>query len=654
MIFDKLKDVSFNLSGERKVKVEESFSKRLRKFWGNILERIKNTKVMNAIQALGTKIKSIYTNDEIDDYLDKTASSEAVGKENDKPTQKRVVPPLSALGGAKLTVVDEDSPNAIPEKSAPKKEEKEPEIKNTEEEESELPVPEIVVPEADEPEPEAKEISFADEKVREILGYVAAGDEENFVRMMEKEGYRKIADLVYDNFLEGRITEKENNMFVDMRNKFYDEQGKLIESQKDTPKPSSKATTEEEVTISEGTDITDTIRENSQTIDDLLQFSTYSDYLNAYCETLDPANRNQFWKDAFDGNLPGDCLDEKTFIKEKKRQEEEIEKEELEREKAELEKELAHLREKYDEICDEHAELKIRLSNKDARLSSQRKDNVSLKQQIVDLKEEIKKTKEGISNLKNQLSIAQTAAKNAQSTLYEQRKSLAELEEERNKLLRRVDELESQLSKRTTELTEVRKELEATKKRISQNTEAALERINSLRTPTDDDIDKLALDWAEKKIKATEPKDSETSPKTTPEERQVRIDEEAERRAKKIVDEVFKAPEQKVDEQVEEVMKRINDRLEPKSTNGKHLEGTQGKPVHDAPATTPTTPTIPTTPTVPTIPTIPTTPTAPEQSPKTTPEDAALEKVMTEIHQSADEKDQAVRKEIDKLERERK
>ena len=115
-------------------------------------------------------------------------------------------------------------------------------------------------------------------------------------------------------------------------------------------------------------------------------------------------------------------------------------------------------------------------------------------------------------SLNEQLAAAQETAKRAQARSYEDRKTLSEMEKEIEELKKHAAKLEKELEASKQDTTKLRKELEETKARISENTQAALDRIKELRTPEDDDIEKTALDWAETKLKQNLQEEQAVSP----------------------------------------------------------------------------------------------------------------------------------------------
>ena len=247
------------------------------------------------------------------------------------------------------------------------------------------------------------------------------------------------------------------------------------------------------------------IEEQTSDLDDLTQFTTYSEYLTAYRQTrIDLKDADRFYNDYILGNLPSDLLDEKSFKEARQRMIDEIEYRKLEAENAETEKALREIEEKQAALSEQHAELQARFEDRDAKLAALRKDNVDLRKEIVDKDRIIENKDRETSDLKGQLEKAQEVAKQSQAAQYDAVEAFHRLEKEVARDKKRVAELEAKLANSERDAEAAKEELKQTKARISENTEAALKQINSLRTENDDDIEKTALDWAEMQLKKGE------------------------------------------------------------------------------------------------------------------------------------------------------
>ena len=496
-MIDEEKNIS--LVGDRKVKVEEGFVKRIKNFFRNFIKGNKNGKVLEAVKGLGVKFISIFKKKQIEPQNEeievKNEEQETKHEEIETPTETEIP--------------------SIPE---PKEEElHKPAALFTLAEKRVMPELEDTIPttepeiEEDIAEDEEKEEPVKlepDDKVKEILECVKNDDKDAFIKIISEEGYRNIADLVFDNFNLGKISEEENTEFVTMRNEIYDENGELKEEYQPDAEESQEI---EEPTIPE--EHTEDVKTTSINLQDLTQFASYTDYLTAYRhERIADKDVDRFYTDLYNKNLPSDLLDEKTFIKERKRQEDEKEQRKIESKKAEVEKKLAEERAKHAAASDKVQELESSIQATEAKLKAQREETVTLRQQMVDADSKIADLERENKSLNEQLAAAQETAKRAQARSYEDRKTLSEMEKEIEELKKHAAKLEKELEASKQDTTKLRKELEETKARISENTQAALDRIKELRTPEDDDIEKTALDWAETKLKQNLQEEQAVSP----------------------------------------------------------------------------------------------------------------------------------------------
>ena len=484
----------FSQNGDRKVKVEIDFAKKIRKFFGGFLQGIKNNKVLNKLKEQGVTIMSLFKKKQtIQEVEEKDKQPDNKTVTNDKiDIPEEAKKPIQAIFTLdKETDMHNKKVNIMPE------------LEDT-----------IPTTETDTKESDKEELSVqleADEKVKEILECVKNDDRERFIQIINEEGYRKMADLVYDNFNSGKISEAENTMFVDMKNELYDENGELIqETEKNEidKEPVVEEPILEKSVESNGIDITNIIKTTNINLNDLTQFEDYIDYVLAYKEkNIAAKDSDKFWTDFHKQNLPTDLLDEKEFIEERRRQEEQKIQREIELKLAETEKKLSEVRGQLSATERKANTLASNNKENEAALKNATQDKILLEQQMVDAKSEIADLERENSSLNNQLSVAQEVAKKAQARSYEDRKTLSTMEKEIDKLKKHAAELEKELATSKQESAEVRKELEATKARIRENANAALERIESLRTPEDDDIEKTALDWAKTKIEENLPKE---------------------------------------------------------------------------------------------------------------------------------------------------
>ena len=498
MAIDENKEMILN--GDRKVKVEKGFVSKIKSFWKNIFKKKENKKTMGALEKLGVKIESIIKRKPEEEIIAERQAVKEIKKFDEEFESL-----INKLETQNLTEEEIDEIVARCEEMKQEKINEFDELLDYTENKQKL-----KIEKDDYMKNSARMIREAaiiargnmikeENQDEEIQPYATSGGDTYGMPLPIDDNKTITPDI--ESPLDMELDEPELDE--------PDLEVPIISNENEEPEMDNKEDELEEPTTSEGIDITDEITNDSIDLSDLTQFATYSDYRIAYCQTrIDEKDIHRFYNDLFANNYPSDFLDERSFAIEKQRQEDEIEYKKLEAERAEAEKQLREIEEKQAALSEEHAELQARFNDRDARLSALRKDNVSLKQKLVDKEGQIKDKEQEISGLQGQLTAAQEVAKKAQAQSYKDRKSLSDIEKELNKERAHAKELAVKLQTSEKEAAETKKELEATRARISENTEAALKQINSLRTPSDDDIEKTALDWAEKQIKET-PKEKE-------------------------------------------------------------------------------------------------------------------------------------------------
>lgn len=458
---------TFILGGERKVKVKEEHKNKLSSFWNNFIHGIFNERVSGVLNNLGVKLTTLKKKKqevEENDLKEKEETS-IESQDSDKSQEieedsKEIHPPLQET----FTFKGSSEMPKVPDTIATKEPEEEPEVDK---------------------EPVSEEL---DEKVKEILECVKNDDKEGFIKIIDEYGFDVIRDKVQDIFYKEQISEEENTAFIDMKNELYDEHGILKQKEEEVEEPitqeETKATTQEETEIkSSDIDLTD-----------LTQFRSYTDYLKAYSqENISDEDKDRFWADLYNGILPADLKDEKAFISERKRQEDEKELRKYESDMAEAQKELAKVRAKLVAANERAAEFEAESKQEKDKLKEAREENVTLKQQMVDVESENSDLRRKNESLKKQLSTSQETAKKAQAGSYEDRKKLEETEKALAKDRATIEKLRKELQESKDREAEINKELEETKAKINKNIELARKQINSLKDY--DDLEKTALSW---------------------------------------------------------------------------------------------------------------------------------------------------------------
>ena len=439
-----------SLIEDKKVKTEKDFVKRLKKFFGNFIQGIENEKALSAVNGLGVKFINIFSK--------KTEEKqEEIGEANNDA----IVPDYSEdIEQPKQEEIEETNNETILDDSV-----------DTEE------------PEQEEQIPIKPIFSLARENVMPEV--------EDTIPTIEPEVEVSKEETVEQEPTETQISTEsdEEEVSTDVpEQEFEDEEIEEPDVQMDTKENHS----------------------SNIILSDLTQFISYTDYLTAYRQArINDKDVDRFWADLYNNNLPSDLLDEKAFIKERKRQEDEKEQRKIETKKAEIEKKLAEERAKHAAASEKVAELQTSIEATEAKLKTQREEAVSLKQQMVDANSKISDLERENRNLSEQLEAAQETAKKAQARSYKDRKTLSAMEKEIEMLKRQTSELEAKLKASKDDSDKLRRELEETKARISKNAQEALDRIKELRTPEDDDIEKTAPDWTEKKLKEDIPSTEE-------------------------------------------------------------------------------------------------------------------------------------------------
>ena len=623
-MFNRIKNLIGNLIGDKKVKVEEGFVARIRKFWSNILhkEEEKENKVLEALKKIGAKLS--VAPEEVDAeyepleedvvYAESYTIEELFEKLKELNPDKEIE--LLGEGYKKISYDGEPTDLVLPEgwyyndkNGFTNKHHTIDGAYNT----YDVTTKKIEKPE----EPEMTKVEpeeYNGDIVSDILTYSRTSNIFEIERLfdlygadkiweefekkiengdLDKENLKSLVSFIKDNqekFKAGknqiamRASIFENETFKKLEEKYLTEEDTKeeveeepeIEQQQEEPEvkeepkeetPEEEVEMEEKPVESEGKDVTSEINGSAKL--DLVQFATYDDYLRYFFETRIDSKEDMisFFLDHKKGNYPVDFIDEKTFIKEKKSQEDEIEHNKLEAEKASLEKALEELKEEYSVLTDQNAELETRFKDRDSKLSTQRKTNVTLKQEIKDLKAEIKQVSAQATSLKAQLTTAQSAAKDAQAASYKDRRTIAEIEEQLKAERKNVSDLTSKLSRTKEELIDAKEELKKATERVKKMTSDAIARIRSISA--DDDLEQTALNWAEKNIKEDEEATLEEVNKIEEikKEREEALDKATEERAKKIEEGIYKTSEEKVEEATDEIMDRIH-----KNVNGEEKE----------------------------------------------------------------------------------
>lgn len=514
------KDKYFNLQGDKKVKVEEVFASKIKSFWKDLIGK-KDNKRIGFLKKIGARAMAKYSNKSVEELLEEDIKNE-IQSGNEANRFNELIEKL------KTEVLTEEEIDKIVNECKKIRENGFVQITNllgdkeiAKELKSDLKqervdnfakLTDIIR--------EAKNIAMSkiakeEEKTEDVPPFQTFGVEPAKTQTMTAVPDDAPTAIPVKEPEEDMELEEPEVEMPELEEPDLEEEAKPEETTEQEIKDSEDIASEpeideenkeeaelEEPVVSEGIDITDEMTSNTIDLSDLTQFFDYSEYLTAYRQDrIDIKDVDKFYNDLFSGNIPNDLLDKEAFKTVKQRQEDEIEYKKLEAERAETEKRLKEIEEKQAALSEEHAELQTRFADRDAKLAALRKDNVSLKQELVDKDGQLKDRKQEINGLQGQLTTAQEVAKKAQAKSYEDRKALSEIEKELAKEKAHAKELEYKLRTSEKEAAETKRELEATRARISENTEAALKQINSLRTPSDDDLENTALDWAEKQIK---------------------------------------------------------------------------------------------------------------------------------------------------------
>lgn len=505
---------TFIFDGERKVKVKEEHKNKLSSFWNDFVHGKLNERVSEVLNNLGVRLtdlnekkQEIEENDSKEMQKETSVETQDNFKSQDfEEDSKEIQPPLQEI----FTFKGSSETPKVPDTVATIKPEEEPELDK---------------------EPVSEEL---DEKVKEILECVKNDDKEGFIKIIDEYGYFPIKELVQNSFDKEQISEEENTAFIDMKNELYDEYGVLKQKDEEVEEPMTQEETE--------------FKSSDIDLTDLTQF-TYTEYVRAYREKNIPdKNADRFWIDLYNNNLPSDLLDEKTFISERKSQEDEKEQRKLENKNAEAEKKLAELNAKYIAEKERSAELEAKSKQDEAKLKEAREENVTLKQQMVDAESEKSDLKRENESLKKQLSTAQETSKKAQARSYEYKKESEEAKKAYAELENKYEKQGQELQKSKDKEATTAKKLKEMTAKMYKNIELAEKQISSVKDDDNLKITALSRTIIDSNNNKEEPEvlvESKAEPVPSKETNKIETKEEAQKAGEDLV----KAIEQEAGEQ---------------------------------------------------------------------------------------------------------
>lgn len=463
------------LNGDKKVKVEKGFVEKIRSFWKRIFQHKENQKTMGLLERIGVKIKKFIT-----DKQNKKELKEEIN------LIKNNIEELSSLIEKLKTKEQKEEINNIVDEF----EEKKQSILNR--------LDEML---------ESDEIEGKD-KIEALRK--KALENESLIQKAKNAAMSKIKKQKTDDTVKGVIKQvkvvKPSNLVQTMSSIEDDAPTSVptVEPQVEekTKDPDiagqdgkKKIEVEKDMENEKKLPITPKKEEiDSIDLSDLTQFLSYTDYLTAYRQArIDDKDSDKFYADVYNKNLPSDLLDEISFIKEKKRQEEELKQRKIETRKAEVEKKLAEEKAKHAEASEKVAELQSSIKLSEEKLKTERKKVVELEQEKVDAESKIADLERENANLNEQLVAAQEVAKKAQTQSYNDREKLAETEKELAHNREELERLKQELQESKGREAEINKKLEETNAKINKNIELAKKQISSLKDY--DDLEKTALSW---------------------------------------------------------------------------------------------------------------------------------------------------------------
>ncbi len=264
-------------------------------------------------------------------------------------------------------------------------------------------------------------------------------------------------------------------------------------STEEEPEEEPTVSTEEPAQEEEPT--TEEKDETSVDLDDLTQFESYREYVEAYCKV----NRKQEDKDMFYLNLldevyPQDLLSKDEFIDKRREQIDNRTLGERDQEILGLKKEITDKNAENRTANERIADLEREIADKDARLTETREENKTLTKGNADLNAEIASKDTLIGQLENKVSMAESRLTASQDQVYSLEGQLKDIKAQ----IKRLEEANARVEEALAKAEEARKAAEEetvrTKERMADLQNGITSTINAAKSD-EDELERVAREW---------------------------------------------------------------------------------------------------------------------------------------------------------------
>ena len=507
------KEILFELQGDKKVKVEENFSLKIKSFWKNLF-KIKDNKLKAYIDKLGLRFTSIFSKKSLKELEKEAEAKRLVDKIKEEhsslieriknaKTEDEINYIVNKFDATKQNALNEmnellksdeikdKDEIRIPLENAIKEAEKELEnaknkamdkvVKENKKETSSVKTIRSVFKSPGTPKTQV--MPTVDDDAPTAIPEIDPSQDEKI-----DEPEPSTVSAIPVTFSEQDLPEEEGTSETDI-----EEEQEAAEIE--------ETTNEIETTVESEEKNTTRIINGTNAID-LMGCTDWYDYVEKFFAQsgIGMENVHDFYKDIDKGLYPIGFLNKKEFAVEKQKLEDEIEYKKLEAERSKTEKRLREIEEKQAEVREENTELKAIMSNISTKNAAQRKEIIALKQAIVDKDSQIENQKSEIAQLKGQLAASEEVAKKAQAKSYEDRKLYEEVEKKNAALAEEIKEMKKIAAENEKMAGEATRKAEKLQREINKKISAAVEQIKGLSRPDDDDIDKAIIRDLEEKF----------------------------------------------------------------------------------------------------------------------------------------------------------